>query len=165
MSTGWSLHIQLQNAGATDAALDALHAGLRPHHASVGISPIGTVSVQMTVDASTARQALDTGLKAVTAAARTAGTPSAVVGVELMAEAELDRLLAQPAIPELAGMSEVGDILGVSRQRAAQLAERDGFPPVVARLKSGPVFVADQIRAFDARWERTEGRPRKTPRL
>jgi hypothetical protein len=162
MTTGWSLRVQLHNDGTPDTALDVLHTGLRTYHASVGIAPNDNVSVQMTVDAGTARQAIDAGLKAVTAAARTAGTSTAVLGVELMAEDEFDRLLSQPPIPELAGMSEVGDILGVSRQRAGQLTEHDGFPPAVARLKSGPVFVADQVRAFDQRWTRTEGRPRKT---
>jgi hypothetical protein len=162
MTRGWSLHVELHNASTPDTVLDALHAGLTAYHASVGIAPNDRVSVQMTVDAATARQALDAALKAVTAAARAARASTTVLGVELMTEDEFDRRLAEPPIPELVGMSEVGDLLGVTRQRAGQLTERDDFPPAVARLKSGPVFVAEQVRAFDARWDRTEGRPRKT---
>jgi hypothetical protein len=162
MTRGWSLHVELHNDSTPDTVLDALHAGLTDYHASVGIAPNDNVSVQMIVDAGTARQAFDAGLKAVTAAARAAGASTDVLGVELMTEDEFDRRLAEPPIPELAGMSEVGEILGRTRQRAAQLAaEHDDFPPVVAQLKSGPVFIAEQVRKFAER-TRLPGRPRKT---
>ncbi|NUR01386.1 MAG: hypothetical protein HOY79_34125 [Streptomyces sp.] len=161
MNRGWSLHVELHNDDAPESALDVMQEHLAAHAARLGYAP-GTdnVSVQMIVDASTARQALDAGIKAVTRAARVAGASPDVLAVELLTEEALDRRLAEPPIPELAGLSEVGEILGVSRQRAGQLAERDGFPPVVALLKSGPVFVAWQVRKFAER-VRPPGRPRK----
>jgi hypothetical protein len=164
MTRGWSLRVELHNDSTPDTVLDALTAGLTAYYASVGIAPNDNVGVQMTVDAGTARQAFDAGLKAVTAAARAAGASTDVLGVELMTEDEFGRRLAEPPIPELAGTSEVADILGdMTRQRAGQIAaENDDFPPSVAQLKSGPVFVADQVRSFKERWDRRPGRPRKT---
>ncbi|MFE5037146.1 hypothetical protein [Streptomyces sp. NPDC056683] len=157
------MHVELHNDSTPDTVLDALTDALTAYHASVGIAPNGRVSVQMTVDAATARQAFDTALKAVTAAARAAGTSTTVLGVELLTEDEFDRRLAQPPIPELVGVTEVAEILGgMTRQRAGKLAvENDDFPPAVAQLVSGPVFIAEQVRAFKKRWPRTPGRPRK----
>ncbi|MFI5814863.1 hypothetical protein ACIA7S_28390 [Streptomyces sp. NPDC051643] len=156
------MHVELRDYETSDDSLDAMHERLAAYHASVGIAPNGHVSVQMTVDASTARQAFDTAVKAVTQAARDADASTTVLGVELMTEDEFDRRLTQTPLPALAGLSEVGEILGVTRQRVSQLvAERDDFPPIVAQLKSGPVFIAGQIRAFKERWDRSPGRPRK----
>jgi hypothetical protein len=164
MTMGWSVRVELRNDDTPDAALDTLTERLAAYHASVGIAPSGNVSAQMTVDATTARQALDAGLKAATTAAREAGTSTTVLGIELMTEDEFDRRLDEPSIPELAGTSEIADILGdMTRQRAGQIAaENDDFPPAVSQLKSGPVFIADQVRAFKKRWPRIKGRPRKT---
>ncbi|MDX3298686.1 hypothetical protein PV569_34040 [Streptomyces scabiei] len=157
------MHVELHNGGTSESALDAMREHLIAYHATLGYAPNGNVSVQLTVDTGTARQALDIALKAVTQAARDVSTSTTVLAVELLTEDEFDRRLDEPAIPELAGLSEVADILGgISRQRAGQLAERDDFPPIVAQLKSGPVFVAEQVRAFKTRWTRTPGRPRKS---
>lgn len=161
--TGWSLHVELPNDGAPESALDAIRDDLTDHHATTGYAPgSGNVSVRLILDAGTARQATDAGIRAVQDAARAAGVSPTVLVVETMTEEEMDRRLAEPAIPALAGLSEVGDILGVSRQRAGVLAERSDFPPVVAALRSGPVFVAEQVAAYGRRRPRTPGRPRTT---
>jgi hypothetical protein len=40
----------------------------------------------------------------------------------------------------LMGTSEIAELLGVSRQRAAQLAASEGFPAPVVKLAAGPVW-------------------------
>jgi len=60
---------------------------------------------------------------------------------------------------DLAGVTEVGDILGVSRQRAAQLAETQGFPAPVADLASGRIWRVQDVRLW-AETRRRGGRPR-----
>ena len=42
----------------------------------------------------------------------------------------------------LMGLKEIADLLGVSRQRAGQLAATKGFPEPVARLAAGPIYRA-----------------------
>ncbi|WP_327233252.1 hypothetical protein OG349_04010 [Streptomyces sp. NBC_01317] len=81
--------------------------------------------------------------------------------MELVAEAELDRRLAEPSIPDPVGVSEIAEMLSVVRQRVTQLAQRSDFPPAVAHLKSGPVFVREQVVAFEKQWDRRGGRPAK----
>jgi predicted DNA-binding transcriptional regulator AlpA len=41
---------------------------------------------------------------------------------------------------KLAGISEIAALLGVSRQRANQLAKREDFPKQLDRIASGPVW-------------------------
>jgi predicted DNA-binding transcriptional regulator AlpA len=64
-------------------------------------------------------------------------------------------------VPELAGLAEVAAILGVSRQRVRELAERDDFPQPVAQLSGGAVYVKSAIEAFNNHWNRKSGRPGK----
>jgi predicted DNA-binding transcriptional regulator AlpA len=63
------------------------------------------------------------------------------------------------------GMAELASILGVSRQRAAQLAvEHADFPQPLAELRSGRVWDEAAVRAWvDAHPYRPPGRPRRSP--
>lgn len=55
---------------------------------------------------------------------------------------------------DLGGISEVAEILGVSRQRADVLSRYEGFPAPVGRLKGGRVWDLVQVRA----WAKKDGR-------
>jgi hypothetical protein len=52
------------------------------------------------------------------------------------------------------GTSEIAKLLGVSRQRANQLAQREGFPEPIARLAAGPIWEAGAVE----QWARDAGR-------
>ncbi len=52
------------------------------------------------------------------------------------------------------GISEIAELLGVSRQRAHQLAASHGFPEPVARLAQGPVWETAEVE----KWARETGR-------
>jgi hypothetical protein len=58
-------------------------------------------------------------------------------------------------LPELVGLTEIARMLGVSRQRAGQLARSVGFPSPVADLAMGPVFVAHAVSEFAREHGRT----------
>ena len=58
-------------------------------------------------------------------------------------------------VPEpLMGLTEIAELLGVSRQRAHQLAATYGFPKPMARLAVGPIWK----RADIEQWARETGR-------
>jgi len=63
----------------------------------------------------------------------------------------------------LMGSTEIGSLLGVSRQRAAQLAaEYDDFPAPVATLAAGRIWKRADIEAWIAAHpDRPTGRPRR----
>lgn len=48
------------------------------------------------------------------------------------------------------GPHEVREALGVSRQWAAQLTQRKGFPEPIAELMIGPVWLAEDVEAWAA---------------
>jgi predicted DNA-binding transcriptional regulator AlpA len=52
------------------------------------------------------------------------------------------------------GTAEVAELLGVSRTRVGQLAQREDFPRPVIRLAAGPVWESADIE----RWARDTGR-------
>ncbi len=54
----------------------------------------------------------------------------------------------------LAGIREIADVLGVSRQRAVQLAATKSFPRPLARLAMGPVWRLSDVE----RWKAQNGR-------
>jgi predicted DNA-binding transcriptional regulator AlpA len=60
------------------------------------------------------------------------------------------------------GLSEIAELLGVSRQRAHVLSARADFPHPTARLSSGPVWESAEVAVWAAK-DRPNGRPR-TPR-
>ncbi|TXS50132.1 hypothetical protein [Streptomyces sp. t39] len=165
MPQAWSVEVELATTEVTDDAIDELHDHLADRSPAVGTAPNGNTAVRIFVEAGTARQAVDSALKEVTAAAKAAGISTTVLGVDLVTEEELDRRLAAPSVPDLVGVSEIAEMLNVVRQRAAQLVQRDDFPPAVAHLKSGPVFVRWQVEAFEKRWDRRAGRPMKRVEL
>ena len=163
MTQAWSIYVELGHRDAPDDLFDDLqnHARLADASPAIGDAPNGNLSVSLLLDAPTARIAVDQAMKTVTAALRDLGVNAPIVGVEAVTEAELERRNAELVIPDLVGIAEIADMLGVSRARAKQLTDRDGFPPAVARLKAGPVYVREQVEAFERRWDRRGGRPPK----
>ncbi len=95
-----------------------------------------------------------------------AGLPTwPVVRADALTFEEQDRELELPNFPELVGVSEIADILGVTRQRASALAKTAGFPTAIATLASGPVWTRPSLNRFVDDWPRKDGRPPKLATL
>ncbi|MEX1009678.1 MAG: hypothetical protein WD271_17810 [Acidimicrobiia bacterium] len=121
-----------------------------------------TFSLEEGVENATAAVAL--GHDVFTALAEKAGLPRwPVVRAEALRFDELDREIETPNFPGLVGVSEIADILGVTRQRASALAKTPAFPAAVATLASGPVWTRPSLNRFVEEWPRKEGRPPKSP--
>jgi hypothetical protein len=121
------------------------------------------LTVQATVQAPTIRTAAEVGLRAVRQAwAATWGRPADPIGVRVLTLEEYERELARPYGLDLVGLKEIAEILRVSKQRAADVAELPDFPPPVGTPAAGPMFTRESVVEFEKRWERKPGRPRKT---
>jgi hypothetical protein len=83
-----------------------------------------------------------------------------IIRLEVVASDVLEAELANPAVPELLGVKELADLLGVSRQRASELSRSGQFPTPSAILAAGPVWTSAAVATFLALWERRAGRPR-----
>ncbi|MDA8296879.1 MAG: DNA-binding protein [Actinomycetota bacterium] len=55
---------------------------------------------------------------------------------------------------DLVGLTEIAAMLGVSRARAHQLAESDGFPVPVSEIAAGRIWRREDVE----RWARETGR-------
>jgi len=84
-----------------------------------------------------------------------------IARVEVVDAQYLDRELTRE--PEsFLGVSEIAELLGVSRQRVAELRAREDFPWPVAELAAGPVWTLSSLKRFIAGWPRRPGRPRRS---
>lgn len=125
-----------------------------------------TLAIALTVDAADANTAVTRATERILGALATLRLPSAsararIVGVAAkradIAAAELDH----PTFPEMLGLSEVAALLGVSKQRIAELRTTGRLPMPIADLRAGPVWPKPAIERWLAAWERKPGRPRK----
>lgn len=114
---------------------------------------------RLSVGAESPAAAVEAATEVFEKAAAAAGLPPwQVVQVEVLAPEELRRQNAAPTLPELVGVGEVAELLGVSRQRASGLARSPAFPPPVAELKAGPVWARASVERFVEHWQRRPGR-------
>src|SRR3989304_458130 len=88
--------------------------------------------------------------------------PPDVVSAEVATVEELDRQLQESNFPDLVGIAEVAEILGVTKQRASELSRSRRFPKPIAQITAGPVWDRHAIARFVERWPRRRtGRPEK----
>lgn len=55
---------------------------------------------------------------------------------------------------DLAGLTEIAAMLGVTRARAHQLADREGFPTPIGEISAGRIWEREDVE----RWARETGR-------
>ncbi|GAB3884699.1 helix-turn-helix domain-containing protein [Terrabacter terrigena] len=120
MSTHYVVELELDTKPAeavVSRALDLLEA----YHPAAAESPAGLLEVAITLPADDLRQAVTTAL----ALARPI---AGVVAVSALPEAVRDRRQGWDVVDELVGVSQAGEILGVSRQRVLQIINEGKLP-------------------------------------
>ena len=149
---------QLEDLGLALADLGAMGASVGLH-GPTGLS--ATFTIYMSEYSSGALvEAAERAVAALTTAVDGLGIAIASIDrVDLMAGPFFERWLLEPP-QELVGVTEVAELLGVSRQRVAQLREREDFPAPVAELAAGPVWTRTNLTRFVEAWPRKPGRPR-----
>jgi hypothetical protein len=115
-------------------------------------------AVDVTVHAPTTMNIWDAGRKLSDVVEQVVGARP--VAVDVITEAELFQRANEPTMPELMSAAEIGQELGVSRQRVHTLRSMPGFPAPLAELRGGAVWDAAAVRTFAETWERKPGRPR-----
>ncbi|TLQ39233.1 hypothetical protein [Streptomyces marianii] len=143
----------------SDAIISSIHEDLSRYDVSVGSSPAGGLTVRLFLQADSPVDAGARGVEYVQGTLLKHGVVQVhqMTGYEVLTEEEFDRRLAEPLVPELAGMSEVAQITGTTRSRASQLRKKLE-PYLVQELVSGPVYLASGVRAFaEKEYNRTPG--------
>lgn len=140
----------------SDDEVDKLMDFASVYSPAVGASPHGRLEMTVTIPAMTLRQAVHTA----TALLEDAGAAIAagVSSIEVMSTADFDDRVGMERLPSLIGSAEAAELLGVSRQRVAQLVDSGQLPaePVGRNL----ILARASVEAFAAR-DRGPGRPRR----
>jgi hypothetical protein len=158
----WSVHVEAAGDGPVEPDwLDQLVDALAGRNAAVSAAR-GRYGAQFDATGQDAATAVLAALGIWAAAVGETGLPVwPVVRVEAMTVAEQVADLERPSFPALVGVSEAARLLGVSKQRLAQITTRPDFPEPMVTLASGPVWLTSGIRGFERRWPRKPGRPAK----
>jgi hypothetical protein len=148
-------------AGAALSREDAVRLA---HSAAAMVQRSGD-KTEITIDREAAglREALGGAFEIVERAAAEAGFDLPLVGAEATPTAVRQRRRGLQAKLDLAGTAEAREILGVSRQRLHELAERPDFPAPKAVLTAGKLWDRADIEEFNRTWDRRPGRPPKDP--
>lgn len=158
--TDWTVRVDWTRDDAPDEAeLEQLMDTLAGLHVVLNFErtdDVVHVYATATVEAVSLRDAINTMLEAVETAAGVEAD-----GLEVLRAAEFERQLNRPNLPELVGLADIAEMLGVSRQRAAQIAEKPDFPPTVMQLRSGPMRVRRQVQRWATNRNPKPGRPRQ----
>lgn len=122
-----------------------------------------TVGVSLYVEAPDPPRALLAGRDALVAALRNLGVRGPrLMRAEVRPWSQLEAELERRNVPELVGVAELAEILGVSKQRVSELARLEHFPRPLVELKAGPVWARESIGNFLGEWRRQPGRPAKS---
>jgi hypothetical protein len=111
-------------------------------------------SFRLTIPASSPDGALVKAIQAV--------GPGTYLGVSVISLDELEREIERPTIPELVGAAEIGEMAGVSRQRADQWTSSSDFPPPAVKTKTGRLWIRVSVSRWLERTPRRVGRPKHT---
>lgn len=158
--TSYTARIEwMRHSETNEAELDELMDALAVYSAAIGPedSPENgpwILAATITLEAGTLRQAIAAALQVVETA-----TGEKALAIEILPTHEFDRRVNKPLIPPLVGNAEIARMLGVSRQRAGQLVDVDGFPPAAVVTQAGPLRVRSQVEGWARTWERRSGRP------
>jgi hypothetical protein len=133
---------------------------LTDYEAAVSYGP-DRYTVRLALETTSAEAAVSEALSTVQTYAEKVGLPPwPFVWVQATEWSEFERKLETPTFPNVLGVSELSRLLGVSRQRASELARSKHFPKPFAELAAGPIWLEPTISRFVREWERRPGRPK-----
>lgn len=164
---GWAVTFEAKGAAPAplDDALDEFLDHLVDRGGAVSSSTLGdryAATFSLDEDVHDAAAAVALGYDVFTTLAEKSGLPAwPVVRAEALTFEEQDREIETRNVPDLVGVSEIAEILGVTRQRASALAKAVAFPTPIATLASGPIWTRPSLNRFVAEWPRQAGRPPK----
>lgn len=105
-------------------------------------------SVALTIDASEWSAALEVAHTAVLEALELEDVEAIVTSVGVQSQEEFQAELNEPVYPPVVGFAEIARMVGVSRQRARQLAEKASFPHPVIKTSQGPLYSVHAVQRW-----------------
>lgn len=156
----WQTHVEFVGPITDDDAFDVMES-LGRYGASVSVERDHSGgAVTLSVEAASLVEAAGEASRLVSDATP---HPITIVGLEVITEEEADRRLGEPVFPEVVSFSEIGQMAGVSRQRARQFSDNPSFPRPVITTGQGPLYGLHAVERWLENRNTRPGRPAKTP--
>ena len=115
-------------------------------------------SVTLSVEAATL---LDAATEASRLVSDATTNPITIIGLEVVTEEEADLRLQEPSFPQVVSFAEIGQMAGVSRQRARQFSDNPSFPRPVITTAQGPLYGRHAVERWLETRNTRPGRPVK----
>lgn len=158
--SGWIVEMTIKGEISEDNVMDVMEV-LAPHGPAVSFL-LDRFTVEFEVDAGDSNKAVWNATEVIDRVLHKIGLPHyPIVRLVAMTSEEKDLEVARPTYPAVLGIAELADRLGVSKQRASQIARSSKFPKPYAELAAGPVWLEPNVLRFIEEWDRQPGRPRK----
>jgi hypothetical protein len=162
----WSVGLEVETTEAgidSDRAYELIEALGAHHPGAASVSHDGRrIGLHLWVQAPDVKRALAAAEKSVLQALAGQGLAGFnLLTAEIKPWYELEEELGRSNAPDLVGVAELAEALGVSKQRVSELAATAPFPRPLATLKAGPVWERSSIGQFVETWRRKPGRPPK----
>jgi len=165
--TTWhaEVHADAGTSRLTDDQIDTINSRLPGFPVIRHDASTGRLVLRFQAGAATAREAAATAFDDACGALEAVyGEAPPVTQLRVLTEAQMAAEIGPVA--DIIGYTEIGEIFGVSRQRAQQIATRhDDFPAPVATPLAGTFYDRAAVLAYKQRWPRKRtGRPAGMPK-
>lgn len=158
----WFVDLDLKlQAEPSDELVDELIDAVDPLNGTLAVGPGPALGVSLVVDAASAWQVAETVRAFLEKDLAQLVPGPEVTSLRILDEATRTAENEAPRFPELAAVPDIADMLGVSRQQAHRLTNREGFPTPALTPRTGPLWVRAAVEAWNERTERHKGRPAK----
>ena len=122
--TWFNVLIETNTDELTDDQFDRVIDSLIEFSPSVGLNPIGQLSIRISIQATSIRQATELSIAFVGDVLNRADINGKMVAINTLTEEEFLRRENIPDEADVVGTAEAAEIMGVSTQRVVQLATR-----------------------------------------
>jgi predicted DNA-binding transcriptional regulator AlpA len=157
----WFVDVDLKlQAPPSDALVDELIVAVEPLSGVVAAGPGSTLGLSLAVDASDLWESAQEVRAFLEKDLAQLVPDAAIASLRVLDEATRKVENEAPRFPPLVAVPDIAEMLGVTRQQAHRLANREGFPTPTLEPRTGPLWTRAAVEAWDARTERHTGRPR-----
>lgn len=155
----WYVDVDLAlPAPVNDDQIEALMDVVQPMHGAIAARTGAIIGLSLAVEAESSWEAL-TMVSTVVAHDVAAVIPGChVISVRALDEDTRSAEMDMPRFPELVAVPDIADMLGVARQTAFKLSNRDDFPSPALTPRTGNLWVRAAVEQWSAARDRKPGR-------
>lgn len=143
-----------------DELIDALIDAIEPLSGALAAGPGNKLGLSLAVECQDSWEAFERAHKFAEQELAMFLPAAAVSSLRVLDEATRKDENEAPIFPELVAVPDIAELLGVTRQQAHRLANRQGFPKPALEPRTGPLWTRAAVESWNERTERHKGRPR-----